>query len=181
MGRQVSLVGMKHITVALFLIEKLSPRWFRHFESLKLGYLVDPDHCGSGAAACSWSPKYGPGTIVFAVDPGSLSPVEVARILRHESHHYSPVGDGTFIKLDHKCSDRLCSDPIERARDEIYRADDHFVPEYTRLWAVLEPKLSPQPSFLETAGKVVLGGVVAAGVIALTGSVLGALFGKGDE
>src|ERR1043166_4009683 len=181
MARQVSAIGMKHIGIALYLIEKKSPAWFRHIMALCLRFVVDPEQCGNDAAACSWSEKYGPGILVFAFDPGSVSPVEVARILRHESHHYEPNGHGCYVSKDHICSDRLCSDLNERAQDEIYVTDDYFIPQYASLWAEIGPKLDPTPSFLETAGQVVVGGVAVAGVMLIAGSILEAIFGGGKK
>ncbi len=81
------------------------------------------DLCGPRSAACTGGPWLG--RVAAIVEFDSRSDADAGALLVHEALHWRDIGLGRFVPAGHTCSDRECTDLVERSRDPIYQAEDY--------------------------------------------------------
>lgn len=118
----VTPAGIAKIQTALQLLAAVAPDDRDHFFRVITAVRYNRDACTPGAAACTGG-RHGR-TVVLRLDPAKTDLVELAVLLSHEArHHQIDFYSGVVRLRRHTCTDGLCRNPRELARDPIYRHD----------------------------------------------------------
>lgn len=119
---------MRALDLALELMRRHTPAVYAGVMQRFQAIVFKPHRCGDPAIACVHANMLS--AMFFRWHPADMDPIELAATLFHEAAHLRMQADGAFVLLPHTCGD--CTDPMERAWDPIYRAEDAYRERLTR-------------------------------------------------
>jgi hypothetical protein len=166
----------------LLVLQDHESEFFEHVSRVFDRWEHDPAKCHLRAWACTGGSQQW-GVLTFKKDPLSMSLLDLATIIGHESLHYGINCDGSLVQVEHTCRDPLCSHPADMNADPIYRAHRAL---YARLATKIAPVYHPLAKQLpvpahpgwSTEKKVVVGAAAVAvvfGAFWLGPKVIGAI------